>query len=228
MSARPKILALAAVDALGVRSSAGLRASWEALGVEAPGTGRAFRALFGHGDDTFRRLDRPTRALVVAAEACGLARILSAEARAATALVVETARGSLEVDLRYVRALERGEVQGSIFPYTLQSTCLGDVALRAGLQGPVLSLSVAAEAEGEALAEARRMLAGGEVRHALVGRVEALVEPAGGLEPELRAVVALVAASDEPAPALLSWPDGTAPFTSLARALAGERVPVRE
>lgn len=215
MSGLPTILAASAVDACGVTSTAGLSSTWQALGVEGPGNGLSFRALFGRTDATFRRLDRATRALVVAAEACRIESHLSAAEREATAIVVETARGSLELDRGYTRALAAGVVRVALFPYTLQSTCLGDVALRHGLRGPTLSLSIADDGEGEALREARRLFARG-VRHALVGSVDALAEEVPGEPQVLRAVVCLVAAPGVEGAAVLPWPAGAAPFAALA------------
>jgi 3-oxoacyl-(acyl-carrier-protein) synthase len=218
MSALPTILAASVVDALEITRSDGWSVTWRSLGVEAPGNGISFRALFGRTDATFRRLDRMTRALVIAAEACALGTRLSEAEREDTGLVVETACGSVELDLAYTRALASGNVRVSLFPYTLQSTCLGDVALRQGLCGPTLSLSVARGGEGEALREARRMLARGELRHALVGTVDALGEAVPGAEPVLRAVACLVAAPGAGAPSGLAWSEDADAFTLLADA----------
>jgi 3-oxoacyl-(acyl-carrier-protein) synthase len=221
MNALPTILAASAVDAPEVVRSDGWSVTWHSLGVEAPGTGISFRALFGRTDATFRRLDRMTRALVVAVEACALDTRLSDAEREDTGLVVETACGSVELDLAYTRALASGNVRVSLFPYTLQSTCLGDVALRHGLCGPTLSLSVARGGEGEALREARRMLARGELRRVVVGSVDALGEAVHGAEPVLRAVACVVAAPGTGAPSgggELAWSEDADAFTRIADA----------
>jgi 3-oxoacyl-[acyl-carrier-protein] synthase II len=219
MNAPPRILAASVVDAQGIACTGGWSAAWRALGVEAPGNGLSFRALFQKSDATFRRLDRMTRAIVVAAEACAIEAHLSEAEREATGLVVETARGSVEVDLGYTRALADGVVRAAFFPYTLQSTCLGDVALRHGLRGPTLSLSVGEGEEGEALREARRMFARNGLRHALIGVVDALGEALPGVDPVLRAVACLAAAPGTEAPSVVPWPEGeAAPFAALAAA----------
>jgi 3-oxoacyl-(acyl-carrier-protein) synthase len=194
MSTQLELLATGRVDAEGITSSAGWQRSWRELEAEAPGTGSTFRALFGRPDATFRRLDRMTRALLLAVEACALDTHLSAAEREETALVVETVLGSLEVDLHYTRALSTGVVRVALFPYTLQSTCLGDIALRHGLRGPTLSLSIAEGQEGEALREALRLFARGGLRHAVVGTADALGEPVNGVTPTLRASVSLYGA----------------------------------
>jgi len=231
MSALPRIAAVAALDARSLSSSSGLSVSWAELGVEAPGRGQTFRQLFGRPDATFRRLDRMTRALVLATEACALESLLPAALREETALVVETTHSSLEVDLRYTRSLADGIVQGAIFPYTLQSTCLGDVALRLGLRGPTVSFSIEEHAEGEALREAARLFADGGARLAVVGRADALDRPIGGLAPALRAVVALAVAPGVELPGadlppVAPWPaDAREPFGLLAAACRDAHAP---
>ncbi len=224
MSAKPKIIAIGCVDELGIAGTQGVHADWETLGVKAPGNGRTYRELSGKKDDTFRRLNGTTRALVLAAEACGIDRMLPPEVREETALVVETAHGCLEVDLKFARALDMGIAHAAIFPYTLQSTCLGDVALRHGLRGPTLSLSIQPGEEGEALAEVERLFAAGEVRYAVAGIVDVFDETLHGAEPDLRAVVCLLAAPGEASEAVADWPARESePFAVLAAACRAAR-----
>jgi 3-oxoacyl-(acyl-carrier-protein) synthase len=221
----PAILAIGAVDARGVAGTSGVRAEWAALGVEAPGDGRAFRALFRRPDPTFRRLDRASRALVLAAEAAGLGALLPRDARDETALVIETERGSLEADLRFARSLSPGPPIGAVFPFTLPSASLGEVAIRHHLRGPAICLSIDAGSAGAALEEAARLLEDGEARFAVAGCVE-VCGPRAGLRGELRAVIALVAAA-ETASALRPWPRGPGAFAELA-AFAAAAVPTGE
>jgi hypothetical protein len=225
MSDATVVLAVGVVDALGVAGTSGVCASWSGLETVAPGTGRTFRRLFGRPDASFRRLDAVSRALVLAAEAAGLAQSLPEDARDDTALVFESALGCLETDLRFARSLAGGIVEGPLFPYTLPSTCLGEVALRHRLRGPSLCLSVAEE--GAALAEGVRLLDAGEARFALVGSFEVLREGAAGLAATLRAVVALIAGAGEDRAAVAPWPHGArAPFTELAAGWRRARAPL--
>ena len=210
----PAILAVGALDARVVAGTSGVRAEWAELGVEAPGDGRAFRTLFRRTDPTFRRLDRASRALVLAAEAAGLGALLPRDARDETALVIETERGSLEADLRFARSLSPGPALGAVFPFTLPSASLGEVAIRHRLRGPAVCLSVDTGSQGEALAEAARLLEEGEARYAVAGCVEAC-GPRAGRPAELRAVIALVAAPGT-AGAVLPWPRGALAFAELA------------
>lgn len=219
MSAKPKIIAIGCVDEHGIANTQGLNSTWEALGVGAPGNGRTYRQLSGKSDDTFRRLNGTTRALVLAAEACGLSELLPAKAQGETALVIETAHGCLEVDLKFARTLDQGIAHAAIFPYTLQSTCLGDVALRHGLRGPTLSLSIEPGGEGEALWEAERILAAEGPRYAVAGCVDVFDETLHGSLPALRSVVCLLAAAGVPAEAVAAWPaPGDDPFLALTNA----------
>lgn len=218
MNAQAKIIAIGCVDERGIAGTQGINATWEELGVKAPGNGRTYRELSGKSDDTFRRLNGTTRALVLAAEACGLGEFLAPEARDETALVIETAHGCLEVDLKFARTLDQGIAHAAIFPYTLQSTCLGDVALRHGLRGPTLSLSIEPGDEGEALWEAGRILAAGGPSYAVAGCVDVFDETLHGSLPALRAVVCLLAAPKVPAEAITAWPaPGEDPYLALAR-----------
>lgn len=215
----PAILAVGVLDDVGIAGTRGIAVAWQELGETAPGTGRTLRTVFGHGDQTYRRLDHQCRALVLAAQAAGIDDVLSPEQRHDAALITETWLGSIEADLRYTRLLREGLVDAAVFPYTLPSTCLGEVALRHGLRGPTICMSVEPPQTGEALWEARRLLAAGEARHAVVGCVDALGEAVPTLQPRLRAVVAVLAAAGEPGPAVAAWPAGEAdPFAVLARA----------
>lgn len=156
------------------------------------------RRLFGFVDPTFRRLDRLSRALVIAAGAAGVGKRLSAEERRDTALVLETERGCLESDLEFAADLEAGVVRGPLFPYTLPSTCLGELALRHSLRGPTYCLAPPngpadpADVGRSALAEARALLAEHEARFALVACAEVLAAPRAGHPASLLAVVALI------------------------------------
>jgi hypothetical protein len=209
MSARPTVLAVGLVDERGVVGTGGVRAEWADLGVEPPGTGRSFRALFGRPDATFRRIDRASRALVLAAEAAGLADVLPRQARDATALVVETERGCLDADLRFQHGRQEGVLEGAVFPYTLPSASLGEVALRHGLRGPALCLSIGPDGRGEALREAVRLIEDGEAPYALAGRVEALAGARPGLAPAVHALDVLLAAPHlSPRVARDAAPDG--------------------
>jgi 3-oxoacyl-(acyl-carrier-protein) synthase len=220
MSRQPTIAAIGLVDARGVAGTRGVRADWLELGVEAPGTARTVRALFQTSDPTFRRLDGASRALVLAAEAAGVGQVLPEAARDATALVVETERGSLEADRRFAQGLTRDTLEGAVFPYTLASASLGEVALRHRLRGPALCLSVGPEEAGQALDEALRLLEDGDARFALAGRVDVLAEPCSRAGRAMDAVVVLLAQPDEDCPAVAPWPARSAdPFALLAQAV---------
>jgi 3-oxoacyl-(acyl-carrier-protein) synthase len=219
VSRAPRVVAIGLVDRRGVAGTGGVCADWPELQVEPPGTGRTFRALFHATDPTFRRLDRSSRALVLAAEAAGLRGLLRDEARDKTAIVVETERGSLDIDLRFARGLGPGPgpVEGALFPYTLASASLGEVALRHRLRGPAICLSIGPGQQGQALEEARRLLDEGEARFALACSVDALCEPCPGAQGALRAVVALLAGAGEAGADVAPWPSQREdPFALLA------------
>jgi 3-oxoacyl-(acyl-carrier-protein) synthase len=218
MNTFAKILAIGVVDSVGIDGTNGTHVTWQELGVEAPGTTSTLRTVFDKADPTYRRLDHQCRALVLAAEACGVDAVLSPEQRHDAALFTETCLGSIEVDLRYTQSLGSDMVEAAIFPYTLPSTCLGEVALRHGLRGPSNCFSVETSQTGESLREALRLLRDREVEHAVVGIVDVLGQPVPTLEPAMRAVVVILASKDDARPAIAAWPDDpTDPFGALAR-----------
>ncbi|MBI1381980.1 MAG: hypothetical protein GC161_12945 [Planctomycetaceae bacterium] len=206
------LLGLGLVDAVGVCGTDRAPMEWPAGGdpLRIPGL---HRRLFGFVDPTFRRLDRVSRALVIAAGAAGVGKRLSAEERRDTALVFETERGCLESDLEFAAGLEAGIVRGPLFPYTLPSTCLGELALRHGLRGPTYCLAPTGgpaapqEIGRTALAEARAILAEHEARFALVACAEVLAAPRAGRPAALLAVVALIGPRAEGATADLGEQD---------------------
>lgn len=168
----PVVAAAAHLDAERLAGTGGVRVRWQELGVPAPGDGRTFRAVFGRGDETFRRLDPASRALVLACAALGLDRVLGAAHRERTALVVATTLGCLDADRQFARSLGAEMLDAPIFPYTLPSTCLGEVALRHGLRGAGICLSIAPGEPDLAFAEGSRMLAAGEAEAAVVAGVD--------------------------------------------------------
>ncbi|MEO6596556.1 MAG: beta-ketoacyl synthase N-terminal-like domain-containing protein [Planctomycetota bacterium] len=206
MTLPPTIVAIGAVDHERIAGTTGIHVRWRDLGSPAPGTGRTFRTVFGRSDETFRRLDRVSRALVLASTAAGLDAVLPEGARAGCALVIETTLGCLDSDLRFAQSLGTGMCDGPIFPYTLPSTCLGEIALRHGLRGPSLCLSIAPEARGLAFAEATNLLAAGETEFALVGTVDVLEQATSHTPAVCRAAVALLAHWRVGLASVAAWP----------------------
>ena len=225
------VLAVGIADSLGIAGTPGLARSWAEIGTPPPGTGRTVRELFGRADPTFRRIDLMAKAMVLACEAAGLRDVLTESQREQTAIVVETSTGAIETDLRFAATLGDECVAAAAFPFSLTSTCLGEVALRYGLRGPTYSLSVHADHRGDAMREALRMLAADEVRHAIVGTVECTGQATRATPVANRAsadaiamhcVVAVVAVAAAPVTAnvvtRLEWPErGSDPFESLAQ-----------
>lgn len=172
MTFAPVVAAIGDVDRERIAGSGGLVATWSTLGTAAPGDGRTFRAAFGRSDETFRRLDVASRVLVLACAAAELDRLLPAALRDDTALVVATTLGCLDADRQFAQSLGSEMLDAPIFPYTLPSTCLGEVALRHGLRGISICLSVPPDGGDAALAEATRLLATGEAATAVAAVVD--------------------------------------------------------
>lgn len=221
MNRTPTVLAVGLVDGERIAGTTGIDVSWQRLGVRAPGNGRTFRAVFGRSDETFRRLDCISRALVLATTAAGIETVLPANARDDTALVVETMLGSLDSDLAFAASMGTGMCDGPIFPYTLPSTSLGEVALRHGLRGPSVCLSVGPGTAGAALAEAEAMFASGEATFALVATVDVLERAVPHADSACRAIAVLLAHPRLGLTSKARWPGhGAGAFAELAGSVA--------
>ncbi|MBL9079723.1 MAG: hypothetical protein JNL08_19635 [Planctomycetes bacterium] len=213
MNSVPVLAAAALLDAERLVGTDGTRTSWSDLGVPAPGDGRTFRAVFGRGDETFRRLDVASRALVLAAEALGLPRVLPAAHHDRTAIVLATTLGCLDADRQFAQSLGAEMLDAPVFPYTLPSTCLGELALRHGLRGAGVCLSVAPDDGGAGFAEAVRLLATGEADAVVAGVVDV-----SRADPATCAVtLALLAAPRLGLPSLAPWRGD--PFAAVRAAL---------
>lgn len=208
MKTRATLLGCGICDDLGVAGTRPVGGTWQELGASPPGTGRTVRTLFGREDATFRRIDMPAKALVMACGAAGLDQVLPEHVREQTAICIETDVGSLVTDLAFAESLGDECVHAGIFPYSLTSTCLGEIALRYGLRGPTVSMSVrrGISVPGAALRESLRMLHCGDVPAVLTGAVDALDAPARGHTPGFRAVVAVLT-RDGDGIDTIDWPD---------------------
>lgn len=191
--------AAAVLDPAGITGSSLPAASWSALGCD-PGEGRLeWSRAQGAALRELRRLDLLAQALVLLGEAAGLATALEPELRGETALVFASQRGCLDADLGFQASLAPGaEPSPGLFPWTLPSTCLGELARRHGLMGPSLCLGADEERReaGPALGEARALLAAGEARAAVVVFGDALSARRArplGLAPRLELGLVLLA-----------------------------------
>ncbi len=225
------ILGCGIVDETGIAGTRGITATWSNLDMVAPGTAKTMRTVFDKEDATFRRIDLLARALILACEAADLENVLTVEQRQDTAICVETDLGALATDVNFAASLGDECVHAGIFPYSLTSTSLGELALRYKLRGPTISMSVRDDATGserdpalagESLRETLRMLACGDVKHVVAGVVDAMLEPAAGKPAIMRAVVTIVAAPEHSSGiGTLEWPDGIsdpfAQFISMCR-----------
>lgn len=218
------ILACGVVDEVGVAGTRGIQATWQDLEMAAPGTGKTMKVLFDKPDPTFRRIDLLARCLVLACEAADVENVLSPEIRQETAICVETDLGALATDLSFASSLSDECVHAGIFPYSLTSTSLGEVALRYKLRGPTVSMSVRDGDAGEALRESLRLLNSGDCKHVVTGVVNTLADPLVGRDATMRGLVAVLSA-DSPGSRLgtLTWParsqaeDPFAQFAAMCR-----------
>lgn len=163
-----------------------------------------------------RRLDVLTQALLLAAAAAGVDAALSAASRAECALVLASHEGCLDADQTFQASLAPGATPApAVFPWTLPSTGLGELALRLGLRGPTLCLGAehpgSSDPDGSdpgggearlALVEAAALLCAGEATAALVAFGGALSREraaALGRAPRLQLGLVLLVDAD-PAP----------------------------
>ena len=168
MLTTPVLTHACAIDADGFSTSGGQRRRWRDLAVEPVAGKLRWGALFESANPGFRRLDRTSKLLRCAAELCGL-ESLPDELRDNTALLLASSTGCLAADLRFEQSLrtEHG-IEPGLFPYTLPSTVLGEIAIQHQLRGPTLCLSVAEGDEGQAIDAGRALIVGGEADAALI------------------------------------------------------------
>lgn len=166
--------AVGVADAVGVAGTLPVRVAWKELGVDPAGRAIPWKRLFRTPFPEFRRLDPLSRFCCLATEAMGIDARLSPADRPRTALVLATTHGCLHADLRFAQGLGEACVEPALFPYTLPSTCLGELAIRHGLSGPALCLSVGAGGEGAGIREARALVEIGDADAAVVCLGDAL------------------------------------------------------
>ena len=148
----------AVADAEGVRGHE-INIAWRDLGID-PSSGKVKWVLDRPFPD-FRRLDPLARFCCLAAEAIGMPFPIG------TAIVLTTTAGCLHADRKFQDSLATIAAAG-VFPYTLPSTCLGDVAIRNEILGPVLCFSTADGDDGIGRIEAQRLMELEEAPAALV------------------------------------------------------------
>lgn len=186
-------------ERLVVAGADGLR--WSDHGLEPLRGKLRSRPLARSPWPTFRRLDRFAQVLGLLVEQLHPAGLLDADTRADTALVLGSATGCLAADLRFAASLTRPQgVEPAVFPYTLPSTCLGELAIRHELSGPTLTLSLDAADTRPLLDEVARLLHVDDLPAALVVSGDWLPDGAPGTPPRAELAALLVErgpASDE-------------------------------
>lgn len=170
-----RVVGAAAIDPRGLIATKGLTVALDPLGT------LRWKQAFASPFPTFRRLDRLSKLALLTAEAAGIGD-LPEPTKSETAVVLGSVYGCLEADLAFAKSLEpERDIRPALFPYTLPSTCLGEIAVRHGLQGPSLCLSTPEGAETSALDEATALLEAGEAKVACVCLGDALPEPVATL-----------------------------------------------
>lgn len=155
----PTLTACGWIDDAGVGSHRGGR-SWKEMGT-TPGQMR-WRMLSSAPFDRFGRLSCYARYAVAAAEMLGLPSG-GQTVKARTGVVLATTAGPASTDEQfYTDVLETGIASPQLFPYTLSSTVVGEVAIRYHLTGPNCSFPGHARPTATALSEAAWLVADGE------------------------------------------------------------------
>lgn len=192
--------------------------------LDAPVESLRWSALFDAPYPGFRRLDALSRCVSIAAEAAGVSVSIRAEVRRDTALVLCTGYGCLASDMRFAASLAPGAMlQPAVFPYTLPSTCLGDLAIRHGLRGPLLCLTASEGRAAVALTEAHALIQLGDARAALVCFGEGLEDgPLEGVAARAEMGCLLLALEGEAVLDEAELSSASDPIEWLADALAAE------
>jgi 3-oxoacyl-(acyl-carrier-protein) synthase len=202
------VVAAAIVDASGVRGGSGIRSTWAELGLDPVQGVVRFQPIFGSPFRDFRRLDILSRMFLVATEACDVPAHLPDDLRSETALVSGSETGCLASDRRFERSLHtEAGIEPAVFPYTLPSTCLGEIAIRHRLHGPTICLSLAEGEEAQALRAAERLLHAGEAAAAIVLVGDWVPATEDAAAHKTRAVALLMRPADPDTPSLASISD---------------------
>lgn len=222
MSAEVEIAGIGVLDASGIAGTAMAPIAFGSDGLR----GFKWKQAFAMPNPAYRHLDSFGRCVALATEASGLARVLPEERRRGTALVLESGYGCLQSDLEFAESLlPDSRISPALFPYTLPSTCLGEVAIRHRLQGPLTCLMsgprVDKDSERIGLVEARRMIVGGEAEGALVCMGDCLLPDQAqraGVEARMRVVALVLLPAGVAETPVLDWDDWfahTRPLESL-------------
>lgn len=214
MSRDWQVVAVGGIDERGVVGARGPRADF------APGDLAAalrWQAVSAAPYPDFRRLDPASKALAMAAEAVDWS-VLPAAVRERTALLLGTAHGCLHTDLKFAASLAGPALAAGLFAFTLPSTPLGVVALRHGLGGPTLALSLPVDRQHEVLGCAADLFASGAAAACcccLGDWLPGAGAPPGAGPGRTKFVALLLAEGESGAPAclpagLLSAPDAAA------------------
>jgi len=182
-----RVVAQGLADETGVVGTTGVACRWADLDVDPLGRRLPWNRIFDTPFAGFRRLDALSKFTALAVEAAGLDDV----ARDRTAILLASAFGCLHADRRFQRSLEPGAlVEPAVFPYTLPSTCLGELAIRHRITGPNLCLTVAPGDEGAGLDEARTLMD--------LHEADAAVVCMGDVLEERRCIAVLVVVPGEP------------------------------
>jgi 3-oxoacyl-(acyl-carrier-protein) synthase len=187
------ILSAGVADGTGVAGTSGTLVRWCDRGLD-PRARIPWRRVFDAPFPEFRRLDPLSRFCCLAVEAVAPADHLDRSTRERTALVLATTLGCLESDERFQRGLVASTIEPAVFPYTLPSTCLGDLAIRHGLMGPTLCLATGERDVEAAVCETARLLDSGEAAAALLCIGDVLFAPLPGVAPRSHMLAVLLRA----------------------------------
>lgn len=195
-----RVAAAGVADENGVAGTGGAAVRWDETGTD-PRTRIRWRSFFEAPFPEFRRLDPLSRFCCLAAEAARPGDHLDEAQRRDTAIVLASTLGCLHADVRFAAGLERdAEIEPAVFPYTLPSTCLGDVAIRHRLTGPTLCLAAEDGDVHVGLREAARLLALEEAAAVLVCLGDVFWQPdPPGVEAQWR-LAALLLVPEAPPP----------------------------
>ncbi len=164
-----RTIAAGAVNEQSIGGSAMPAMRWAELGVEPVSERLRWKSLFRTPFRSFRRLDRLSQIVCMAAGAAGLDSVPDRSTRESTAVVFGSSAGCLDTDLRFSRGLQPGgEPEAALFPYTLPSTCLGEIAIRFRLGGPTLCLATAPDRLGDAVDAGMSLIEQGDAAAAVV------------------------------------------------------------
>lgn len=140
--------------------------------------------------DRFGRLDELSKCAMVAVEMLGLPVDSPGESKRPMAILLGTRYGSVSVDMRFHQSIHRpGGASPMLFPYTLPSAAVGEIAIRFHITGPSICFVGGPQSGRTVLWEGAHLVQSGEADACVCVSCDAVTAEAAFLAEDRRGEV---------------------------------------